>query len=290
MWVAPLPPDFLLLEFLSNSQHSTAPVQPPSTTTVISELNKDLATLALDEPSDSTERIFDESLGDEEDEGDNSVNTDVAQKETEELEAKALSENHQWLKTTLAQIVNDTTSRLKILCCYKDGHFWVRRQDPVFVLKHAALYLLPIFVWLPHYLPGHPDSFKCECGAKLILHGYNNNPIARRVSTLAGQDYFLLTNCFLGCGKHYQGSNPWIISQLPEFLRRVFPACLSTRGGLDMSELDVMKATFAGHSGTDPFSKMVPAFSKFEDPLGYAGYAILQDYVYDLVFSSSRSH
>jgi hypothetical protein len=87
-----------------------------------------------------------------------------------------------------------------------------------------------------------------------------------------------------------------------------------------MSELDVMKATFAGHSSTDPFSKMVhelkmlhhdrlemmyycttmhfglcgpkqvPAFSKFEDPLGYAGYAILQDYVYDLVFSSSRSH
>ncbi|KAJ7849125.1 hypothetical protein B0H14DRAFT_3452708 [Mycena olivaceomarginata] len=315
MWVAPLPLDFLLLEFLSNceslgSQHSTAPVQPPSTTAVISELNKDLATLALDEPSDNTERIFDESLGDEEDEGDNYVNADVAQKETEESEAKALSENHQWLKTTLAQI---------------DGHFWVRPQDPVFVLKHAAvsgfspneLYLLPIFVWLPHYLPGRPDSFNCECGANLILHGYNDNPIARRVSTLAGQDYFLLTNHLLcplrrvndkGCGKHYQGSDPWIIRQLPEFVQRAFPACLSVRGGLDMSELDVMKATFAGHFGADPFSKMVrelkmlhhdhletmyycaamhfglrgpkqvPAFSKFEDPLGYAGYAPSRQY------------
>jgi hypothetical protein len=84
-------------------------VQPPSTSTVISELNKDLTAVALDDPSDNTERVFDESLGDEEDEGDNSVNADVAQKETEESEAKTLSENHQWLKTTLSQIVNNTT-------------------------------------------------------------------------------------------------------------------------------------------------------------------------------------
>ncbi|KAJ7364240.1 hypothetical protein DFH08DRAFT_798620 [Mycena albidolilacea] len=332
IWVAPLPPDFLLLEFLSN-------LQPPSTTAIISELNKDLATLALNKPSDSTERIFNESLGDEEYKGDDSVNADVAQKETEESEAKALSGNHEWLKTTLAQIVNDTTSCLKMLCCYKDRHFWVRPQDPVFVLKHAAvssfspneLYLLPIFVWLPHYLPGRPDSFKCECGAKLILHGYNNNPIACRVSTLASQDYFLLTNCFLcplccvnnkGCGKHYQGSDPWIICQLPKFVQQVFPACLSARCGLDMSELDVMKATFAGHFGADPFSKMVhelkmlhhdcletmyyctamhfglrgpkqvPAFSKFEDPLGYVGYTLFRQYfktMFTAWFSVHRS-
>jgi hypothetical protein len=88
-------------------------------------LNKDLATVALDNPSNSTECIFDESLGDEEDEGDNSVNTNIAQKEMEQLEAKTLSENYQWLKTTLAQIVNDTTGRLKMPHCYKDGHFWV---------------------------------------------------------------------------------------------------------------------------------------------------------------------
>jgi hypothetical protein len=154
-------------------------VQPPSTSAVISELNKDLTTIALDDPSDNTERVFDESLGDEEDEGDDSANADVAQKETEESEAKTLSKNHQWLKTTLSQIVIDTTGRLKMPRCYKDGHFWVRPQDPVFVLKCAAvggfspneLYLLTIFIWLPHYLPGHPDSFKCECGVKLILHG-----------------------------------------------------------------------------------------------------------------------
>jgi hypothetical protein len=69
-----------------------------------------------------------------------------------------------------------------------------------------------------------------------------------------------------------------------------------------------MKATFAGHFGADPFSKMVrelkvlhhnrletmhycaalhfgfcgpnnvPQFSKFEDPLGYAGYAPSRQY------------
>jgi hypothetical protein len=75
-----------------------------------------------------------------------------------------------------------------------------------------------------------------------------------------------------------------------------------------MSELDVMKATFASHFGADPFSKMVcelkmlhhdrletiyccaamhfglrgpeqvPSFSKFEDSLGYAGYAPSRQY------------
>jgi hypothetical protein len=69
------------------------------------------------------------------------------------------------------------------------------------------------------------------------LLGYNNNPIAHRVSMLAGQDYFLLTNCFLCplyrvndkvCGKHYQGSNPWIICQLPEFVQQAFPGMFLT--------------------------------------------------------------
>ncbi|KAJ7356836.1 hypothetical protein DFH08DRAFT_1048015 [Mycena albidolilacea] len=304
---------------------STVPVRPPSMSAAIVQLNKDLADAALNHSPASSELTFDESLGDEEGEEDDSVNAEVAQKEMEEAEPKVLSENHQWLKTTLAQIVDDTTGRLKMPRCYKDGHFWVRPVDPVFALKRAAasgfaptgLYLLPIFVWLPHFLPGRPDSFKCECGTRLILNGYNENPIARRVSTLSGPDYFLLTNRYLcsprrgndkGCGKSYQGSNPWIIRQLPEYVQRAFPACLSARSGLDTAELDVMKATFAGHFGADPFSKMVrelkvlhhnhletmyycaalhfgfrgpnnvPQFSKFEDPLGYAGYAPSRQY------------
>ncbi|KAJ7301052.1 hypothetical protein DFH08DRAFT_827905 [Mycena albidolilacea] len=307
---------------VSNPVPSTVPVDRSST---VAQLNKDLAALALDHPLDASERIFDESLGDEDGEGDDSENAELAQKETEEAEPKSLSENHQWLKTTLAQIVKDTNGRLKMPRCYKDGQFWVRPRDPVFALKCAAahgfspasLYLLPIFVWLPHFLPGRPDSFKCECGASIILNGYNENPIARRVSTLTGPDYFLLTNRYLcplrrgndkGCGKSYQGSDPWIIRQLPEFVQRAFSACLSARGALDTGEMDVMKATFAGHFGADPFSKMVrelkvlhhdrletmyycaalhfglrgpqqvPQFSKFDDSLGYAGYAPSRQY------------
>jgi hypothetical protein len=158
---------------------STVPVRPLSTSAAIVQLNKDLADAALDHSPASGELTFDESLGDEEGEEDDSVNTEVAQKETEEAEPKVLSENHQWLKTTLAQIVNNTTGRFKMPRCYKDGHFWVHPVDPVFALKRAAvsgfaptgLYLLPIFVWLPHFLPGRPDSFKCECGTRLILNG-----------------------------------------------------------------------------------------------------------------------
>ena len=79
----------------------------------------------------------------------------------------------------LHEIVKDTTGPLKMPRCYKDGQFWVRPIDPVFTLQRAAvhgfspkgLYLLAIFVWLPCFLPGRPDSFKCECGAKVILHG-----------------------------------------------------------------------------------------------------------------------
>ncbi|KAJ6490114.1 hypothetical protein C8R45DRAFT_1139189 [Mycena sanguinolenta] len=301
--------------------------QQPSATTAITQINSDIATVALDSPLDSGEKLFDERLGDQDEgeEEDDSMDPDIAQKETEANEAKILSENHQWLKTTLDQIVKDTNGRLKVPRCYKDGQLWVRPIDPVFALKRAAvtgfrpnrLYLLPIFVWLPHFLPGHPDSYKCECGARLILNGYNEDPIARRISTLSGPDYFLFTNRYLcplrrrndpGCGKSYQGSDPWIIRQQLEFVQRAFPASLSARGGLDNSELDVMKATFAGHFGAEPFSKMVrelkalhhdrletmyycatqhfgfrgpeqiPRFSPSNDPIGYAGYAPSRHY------------
>ncbi|KAJ7292171.1 hypothetical protein C8J57DRAFT_1212575 [Mycena rebaudengoi] len=292
-------------------------------TNSIVQLNKDLAAAAAfeDEPQDLSEHIFYESLGDTEAENDDSANAEWAQTETEEAEVQALSANHQWLKANLAKIIKETDGPGKPRPnCYKNGELWIRPIDPVFALEQAGtsgltpadLYLLPIFVWLPSCLPGHPEAFKCECGMKLIRHGYNENPIARRVSTLNGQDYFLLTNRFLcplcrendrGCGHSYQGSDPWILGQLPEFVQKAFPACLSPRGALDNDELDVMKATFSGRFGADPFSKMVrelkvlhhdrletmyycaashhgfrgpeqvPRFSMFDDPQGYARHA-----------------
>ena len=61
--------------------------------------------------------------------------------------------------------------------------------------------------------------------------GYNDNPIARRVKCFP-TDYWLLTNRFLcnasrqespGCGKHWQGTDPHIIAQLPHWVAMAFP-------------------------------------------------------------------
>ncbi|KAF8188817.1 hypothetical protein K438DRAFT_1764076 [Mycena galopus ATCC 62051] len=303
-------------------------VEPLSASAAIGQLCSDLTALVLDDAQETTEQIFDESLGDgdgdEDEDEDDSVSAEMAQKEATDAEVTVVeSANHQWLKATLDQIINDTVVRRKLPHCYRNGQFWVRPIDPVFALDRAAitgflptiLYLLPIFVWLPMFLPGHPDSFNFA-NASL---GYSGDPIARRVSTLTGQDYFLLTNRFLcpsrredgtGCGQSYQGSDPWIIRQLPEFVQRAFPGIfnLLARGAIDTSELDVMKVTFAGHFGAEPFSQMVrelktlhhnrletiyycaalhfglrgpqqiPQFSKFSDPLGYAGYAPSRQY------------
>jgi hypothetical protein len=145
----------------------------------IAQLNKDLAATAAfeDEPQDPSKHIFDESLGDAEAENNDSANAELAQTETEEAEVKALSANHQWLKANLAKIIKETDGPGKPRPnCYKNGELWIRPIDPVFALEQAGtsglmlvdLYLLPIFVWLPFCLPGHPEAFKCECDMKII--------------------------------------------------------------------------------------------------------------------------
>ncbi|KAF8170865.1 hypothetical protein K438DRAFT_1773540 [Mycena galopus ATCC 62051] len=136
-------------------------------TNSIAQLNKDLAVAAAleDEPEDLSERIFDESLGDEEAENDDSANAELAQTEAE---------------------VKDTM-KIQLL----GGHF--------------------------------PST-----------------------------------------------------------------ACLSSRGALDNHELDVMKATFSGRFGADPFSKM---FSMFDDPQGFAGHAPSARYfksMFTALFSAHR--
>ncbi|KAJ7832636.1 hypothetical protein B0H14DRAFT_2591914 [Mycena olivaceomarginata] len=109
----------------------------------------------LDDPLDTSEHIFDKSLGDEDGEGDDSENAELVQKETEEAEPKSLFENHQWLKTTLAQIIKDTNGWLKMPCCYKDGQFWVCPRDSVFALNvslsTASLQQVSISQYLSSY-------------------------------------------------------------------------------------------------------------------------------------------
>ncbi|KAJ7358590.1 hypothetical protein DFH08DRAFT_802406 [Mycena albidolilacea] len=107
------------------------------------------------------------------------------------------------------------------------------------------------------------SGYRTFCRGAQTHSGYNENPIARWVSMLAGPDYFLLTNRYLcplchgndkGCGKTYQGSNLWIIRQLPKSVQQAFPVHTAL---LILAKMDVMKATFADHFGANPFLKMV---------------------------------
>ncbi|KAJ7845196.1 hypothetical protein B0H13DRAFT_2286195 [Mycena leptocephala] len=199
------------------------------------QLNKDLAVAAAfeDEHQDPSERIFDESLEDVEGENDDSANAELVQTETEEAEVKALSANHQWLKANLAKIIKDTEGPGNPRPnCYKNGELWICPIDPVFALEQAGTRgLTPADLYLYQSLYGcHSVYLAIQRHSR-----YNENPITRRASTLNGQDYFLLTNRFLcplrrengqGCGHSYQGSDPWILGQLPEFVQKAFPVML----------------------------------------------------------------
>ncbi|KAJ7767051.1 hypothetical protein DFH07DRAFT_1012099 [Mycena maculata] len=303
-----------------------APDTPISAAKTVARLHIDTQTANPSEPVN--ERVLDESVedggdddvgaallddeidrGDEDDEG----NLDAEQQSTE---AATDSANDQWLATTLEKV----QKQIKIKDqprVYSQGQLWIYPKDPIFALQEAAttgvyapdvLYLLPIFLWLPDYLPGHPDRFHCECGEALNKHSYNTKPIARRVCTTSGSDYFLLTKRYYcpqregntrGCGRTYQGTDPWILAQLPQFVQDRFPVAISHRSALDISQMDMMKITFAGRFGADPFSKMlytmggaskIPLFSSFKDRIGFAGYAPSTKYLKSMFISWFASH
>ncbi|KAJ7222208.1 hypothetical protein GGX14DRAFT_558304 [Mycena pura] len=326
----------------------------PSAAETISCLADAVSRLHIDlqivDPSESVnERILDETvedgghndvgaalLDDEADERDEDDETNL-DTEQQSAEAAADSVNDQWLATTLEKVQKEIQVHGQPRV-YHAGQLWIYPKDPIFALQDAAttgvyspdvLYLLPIFLWLPDYLPGHPDRFQCECGEALNKHSYNTNPIARRVCTTSGSDYFLLTKRHYcpqregntrGCGRTYQGTDPWILAQLPRFVQDRFPVAISHRSALDISEMDMMKITFAGRFGADPFSKMVrelkylrhsrleamylhaalhyglrgtskiPPFSSFKDRTGFAGYAPSTKYLKSMFISWFASH
>ncbi|KAJ7511032.1 hypothetical protein B0H11DRAFT_2402639 [Mycena galericulata] len=323
------------------------PDEPISAAETLAHLQDDMETANLSQPV--SERILDESIedGGEADEGAALLDDEVDQgdeddelhldAEQQSAETTSKSVNAQWLETAL-ETVKKQVSKHEQPQVYKDGQLWIYPKDPIFALRDAAttgvyspdaLYQLPIFLWLPDYLPGHPDRFNCECGEALNKHSYNTNPIARRVCTTSGSDYFLLTKRYYcpqregnirGCGRTYQGSDPWILSQLPRFVQDRFPVAISHRSALDISQMDTMKITFAGRFGADPFSKMVrelkylrhsrleamylhaalhyglrgteriPAFSAFKNPVGFAGYAPSTKYLKSMFTSWFASH
>ena len=116
-------------------------------------------------------------LDDDADEGDedDESNLDIEQ---QSAEAAADSVNSQWLATTLEKVQKEIQVHGQPRV-YHAGQLWIYPKDPIFALQDAAttgvyspdvLYLLPIFLWLPDHLPGHPDRFQCECGEALNKH------------------------------------------------------------------------------------------------------------------------
>ncbi|KIK53615.1 hypothetical protein GYMLUDRAFT_63605 [Collybiopsis luxurians FD-317 M1] len=131
-------------------------------------------------------------------------NAKIAEEETRDSEVPAHSVIHQYL-LDFPNGLQKQIDQYGMPNCYKDGQFFVYPPHPVFAL-HTAIHtsfspdplcLRPIFIWLPEYLPGHPDHYKCTCGGNLSMNGYNDNPIAQRVHTSTGTNYFIFTNRYI---------------------------------------------------------------------------------------------
>lgn len=218
-------------------------------------------------PEESGDKLIDDSLVESEDDMDADADQTLKESEADAVKAGVLQE---YLKGVLEQIKTEIKTSKKPQC-YIQGTFWIRPRDPVFALHASSagsfgpspteLYHLDIFVWLPQLLPGAPDTLKCICGHKLTKHGWNDNPIARRVKCLH-RDYLLLTNRFEcskphGCGKKVQGTDPQILAQLPRCLQESFPAILTARAAVDKSLLSLMRTCFATRFGPEPFSALL---------------------------------
>ncbi|KAF9065365.1 hypothetical protein BDP27DRAFT_1424927 [Rhodocollybia butyracea] len=241
--------------------------------------------------------VIDESISDENNNDSVEENAAAAIAETENSEVVEHSVNHQWLLdywNTLQREIH----QYSMPNCYRQNQSIVYPPHPVFALHNASqavfspdpLCLRPIFVWLPMFLPGHPDHYKCECGGKLSMNGYNDNPIARHVRTSIGTNYFLFTNRFIcdsccinnrGCGTSYQGSDPHILAQLPRWVQEAFPGrfgpepfskMLSELQTLQHSRRELMYLSAAANYGLSGIDQ-VPPFPSFSDPMKYAGSA-----------------
>nr|GAT51471.1 predicted protein [Mycena chlorophos] len=163
---------------------NTAPEPHNSVRATIAALQDEMQTVDTERIAD---RVLDESLesggeGEEDAEELNDGETgddDEAELDAEQAEAETAknSVNDDWLAATLTQI-KQQIFRFKQPFAYRDGHLWIYPKDPIFALQDAAslgftanaLYQLPIFLWIPDFLPGHPDCFYCECGQVLNKH------------------------------------------------------------------------------------------------------------------------
>jgi len=219
---------------------------------------------------DETDGVIDESLL----EGDDDMEFDAAnaQKETEGEEA---------INDVLQEYMADILAKVKRQIdfhgrpdCYASGTYWKHPKDPLFALQASAtratglspteLYHLDVFIWLPDCIPGFSNKFHCSCPHHHILscNGWNKKPIARRVKHHY-HGYLLFTSCWIcdkkqgGCGKSFQGTDPYILSQLPCHFQEAFPAVLTVWAAVNKQLISLMRTWFATHFGPEPFAALM---------------------------------
>lgn len=155
------------------------PLRP--TTEAFAQLDADLTFLRQsDEYADISHgvELSDSSLVDEILSDANNDHATAAQEETNASEAQTQSYLHQYLSSILNKIKKDIYLH-KQPNCYATGDFVIRPKHAVFALHDAAvsglqpdhLALRDVFVWLPKFLPGAPEFFKCTCGSRLTKNG-----------------------------------------------------------------------------------------------------------------------
>src|ERR1700683_1477572 len=75
-----------------------------------------------------------------------------------------------------------------------------------------------------------------------------------------GSSTFIVTTCCLqtaGCGKSFQGTDPYILSQLPRHVQEAFPAILTVRAAVDKQLISLMHTCFSTRFGPEPFAALM---------------------------------
>ncbi|KAK6993119.1 hypothetical protein R3P38DRAFT_2801256 [Favolaschia claudopus] len=225
----------------------------------------------------------------------------------------------QYLLQTMKDIRDKQLPLHKMPDCYRIHQtFWIRPPDRWFALQAYksspqdispdVLYYPDIFVWLPGSLMPASFKFRCIFCEKDYMsdHGWNYNPVARRVVDL-NSCYFILSkrvrcdspSCHKSCTL-YQDK---ILAQLPTHLANEFPAFLTHRSGIDKKVVTLIRTGIAHaltpnawegifrelhvqnrdlgeqsylHALKDCSPEQLPSnlvpFSSFSDRKGYAGF------------------
>ncbi|KAJ7744870.1 hypothetical protein B0H16DRAFT_1693088 [Mycena metata] len=143
--------------------------------------------------------------------------------------------------------------------CYRVGKtFWITPPDRYFALQEYkstakklapdCLYYPRIFVWLPKSLL--PKDFEFQCifcaSSKMSEHGWNHNPVARRVVDLDSCYYILSKRIKCdSCKKSCSLYEDKILAQLPQDLANEFPAFLTHRSGIDKTLVTLIRSGIA---------------------------------------------